>query len=440
MDSYPNPTVLQAQGGDIIFNTTSIDFIATVVNPSLFQASTSAATTSSSLTIQAQNNTHATSTGGNLVLASGTGTNIDGYVQLQVGGVTITQVDGYKLWAQKGWRQNVTSIAFGASPYTILSTDNIIAVDGYLGAISITLPGSPNIGDTYQCKDVKGTAATNNITLDSGSGNNIDAAQTLIINTNYASITIVCTRHISKPMGNNMNLCLIYKISNKVNDKIYIGQTWRTIKKRWKNGYGYIRCPHIGNAINKHGKDNFIITLLVVCSTQETADYWEDYFIEKYDSRNRKYGYNIREGGSYGKLSLETKLKISLSKKGKLASEETKNKLSLARKGENNPNYGKHMSKETRKKISASNKGQHAGEDNPFYGKTHTEEARKKISQALTGTKQTKEAIINRFASRKGYSPSVETIEKIRLGNIDSHKGQTWKLIDGKRVWLNKYQ
>ena len=86
--SYPNPTVVQAQGGDIIFNTTSMEFAASVVNPSVYQNTTSAATTSSSLTIQAQNNTHVTSTGGNLVLSSGTGTTADGYVVLQSGSQT----------------------------------------------------------------------------------------------------------------------------------------------------------------------------------------------------------------------------------------------------------------------------------------------------------------------------------------------------------------
>lgn len=59
-------------------------------------------------------------------------------------------------------------------------------------------------------------------------------------------------------------------------------------------------------------------------------------------------------------------------------------------------NTGKLFSEETRKKISEALKG----EKNPWYGKRHCEETRKKIGEA--------------------------------------YKGKTWKLIDGKRVWLSK--
>jgi hypothetical protein len=58
-----------------------------------------------------------------------------------------------------------------------------------------------------------------------------------------------------------------------------------------------------------------------------------------------------------GKMSELTKLKISIAKLGKKASNETKLKFSLARRGVNNPNYGNKMSQESKEKISLANSG-----------------------------------------------------------------------------------
>lgn len=96
--SYPNPTLLQARGGDIVFNATSIEFATTVVNPSLYQTDDiTDLDVANNLTVQAQNATGVSSTGGNLVLTSGTGTSVDGYLLLGAGGNIELQLDGYGL-------------------------------------------------------------------------------------------------------------------------------------------------------------------------------------------------------------------------------------------------------------------------------------------------------------------------------------------------------
>lgn len=161
-----------------------------------------------------------------------------------------------------------------------------------------------------------------------------------------------------------MNLCLIYKIINCVNNKVYVGQTWQTINDRWNSGLGYASCIYLNNAIKKYGKDKFKYIILTVCSMQETADYWEDYFIKQYRSTNTKFGYNIRNGGSRGKHTEESKNKISRAHKGKRHSEKTKNKLSKMQKGHI-------VSEEARQKMSKSKKGHIV-----------SEETRKKMSEA----------------------------------------------------------
>ena len=86
---------------------------------------------------------------------------------------------------------------------------------------------------------------------------------------------------------------LIYKITNCVNGKIYIGLTTRTLELRWKE-----HCRHnnqvIDKAIQKYGKDNFSLEILEECS-DELLDEREKYWIKDYDSF--KKGYNITAGG-----------------------------------------------------------------------------------------------------------------------------------------------
>lgn len=90
----------------------------------------------------------------------------------------------------------------------------------------------------------------------------------------------------------------IYKLVNRKNDKVYVGQTWKTLEERFDNGEGYKSCPYLNNAIKKYGKDNFEYTVIAICYTQEIADKIESVFIEYYNSRNNLFGYNLVKGGA----------------------------------------------------------------------------------------------------------------------------------------------
>lgn len=120
-------------------------------------------------------------------------------------------------------------------------------------------------------------------------------------------------------------ICSIYIIKNSINNKVYIGQTWKSIKRRFqvhKQNSTYGHCIKLRRAMKKYGQDKFNIELLTFCHTQKIADYWETYFIHKYNSI--KNGYNI--------------LEFANNRKGVKHSLKTKNKMSKSRKGEGNSN------------------------------------------------------------------------------------------------------
>lgn len=200
----------------------------------------------------------------------------------------------------------------------------------------------------------------------------------------------------------------IYRITNLVNGKTYIGQ--HKYKETPYDGYmgsGY----NIKRAYKKHGIENFKKEILVFnISERKYVDLLEKTFIA---SEREKVGiencYNIADGGQGGNIGArneEWRRKQSDSHKGRYPSKETKRKISEALKGEP-------KTEEWKRNISESLKGKHK-----------SEEHRKKTSEALKG----------RTPWNKGKHfghLSDETKEKLSK----LRKGKHWKLIDGKRVW-----
>lgn len=110
-----------------------------------------------------------------------------------------------------------------------------------------------------------------------------------------------------------MTKIIVYKITNLINNKCYVGITSYTLQFRWKaHKYKSNKCRRLKNSIRKHGENNFKVEELYTCFSVEHANEMEQYFIELYNSLSPN-GYNLRSGGKYGKPSEETKEKISKS-------------------------------------------------------------------------------------------------------------------------------
>lgn len=179
---------------------------------------------------------------------------------------------------------------------------------------------------------------------------------------------------------------VIYMHRNKINGKVYIGQTCQNLNKRWQNGKGYEKCILFYNAIQKYGFDGFDHEILFEVETKEEADEKEIEMIAYYDSTNRSKGYNLTEGGggtSGYHLTEERKRRISESQTGRLLTEEWKQHISESIKGEKAPWYGKTFSEEHRKRLSESHIGKPSAMG--MLGKKQSEEAKRKISNANIG-------------------------------------------------------
>ncbi len=145
---------------------------------------------------------------------------------------------------------------------------------------------------------------------------------------------------------------VIYKTTNLINNKIYIGQDKN-------NNPAYIGSgTYIKRSIEKYGRENFIKEILEHCDDIELNDK-EIYWISYYNSTDPVIGYNLTSGGKQAtEYTLEVRQKMSDSKKGSVpwnkglkVSENTLKKMIESKKN---------ISVESRKKMSESRKGKSA--------------------------------------------------------------------------------
>ena len=105
---------------------------------------------------------------------------------------------------------------------------------------------------------------------------------------------------------------VIYKITNKINNKIYIGQTTSSFNRRYTGGrwWDTTTNTHLKASAKKYGIDNFeVIKEFDFAMTKEELDEKEKYWINYYKSNDSRYGYNKEDGGAKGLKNKEALLK-----------------------------------------------------------------------------------------------------------------------------------
>ena len=115
----------------------------------------------------------------------------------------------------------------------------------------------------------------------------------------------------------NGNYCVY--VHTSPSGKRYVRQTKLKPERRWgKDGSYYLKKKDNGeyaqrffaHAIIKYGWESFEHEIVASNLTKEEADNFEKLLIEKLNTMNHLYGYNLREGGSHGTLSEDSRKKI----------------------------------------------------------------------------------------------------------------------------------
>lgn len=148
---------------------------------------------------------------------------------------------------------------------------------------------------------------------------------------------------------------IIYKITNKINGKVYIGQTIYTLARRKAN---HIKCAkngvdrHLYNAMRKYGIENFEFEEIDRADNIDDLNYLETYYIIQYDSVRK--GYNMCYGGDSNVMFSDIVYQKHLER---VRSEEIRNKVSEGMKKK--IAKGEFFTPEHRKHLSEAMKGNH---------------------------------------------------------------------------------
>lgn len=212
----------------------------------------------------------------------------------------------------------------------------------------------------------------------------------------------------------------LYRITNQLSGKIYIGQS-NNPEYRWKqHKYDSQRTEpiqYIHRAIAKYGIANFVFEVIAGCKTQEDVDFTEDQLIEQYESRNKDKGYNLKAGGSHGAHSEETKEK-----------QREATLQQIAEKG--HPAAGRIVSEEERelhRKLRL---------ENPL---NYTPELRQKMSEAHVGIKDSEETKQRKAESAKeAWEKRIDYSRKCEAPGCEVSGKAKYKIINNIR-YCNKH-
>lgn len=232
----------------------------------------------------------------------------------------------------------------------------------------------------------------------------------------------------------------IYKITNKITNKFYIGSAV-DIKSRWSKHRKMLKenwhdNKHLQSAWNKYGQENFIFEILELCD-RESLILTEQKYLDEYKCWDREIGYNIAKiaGNTTGCFHTEES-KLLIKQNNRASSEETRKKMKEFWANPENRKYQSEKRKqflssdENKQKLSNSLKDFYkknpdkklVGDKNPSYGKKFRNKFVERI-HPLTG--EIKEYDSIRDTSNDGFESS--TVGKVCRGELRTHKGFYWK-------------
>ncbi len=176
------------------------------------------------------------------------------------------------------------------------------------------------------------------------------------------------------PKKNTNTVGVIYQITNKINQKKYVGQTTRSFISKINDYKKWLGNDYLNNAIKKYGWDCFEFKIIDSGSNLDELNNKEIYYINKFKTTNKSLGYNIEVGGRNSIPPIETIEKMSRSHLGKKQNDEWVNKRIALAGSPEAKKYGRKKTEEEKKLI---------GEKSPKYwlGKKRDSRTIEKISK-----------------------------------------------------------
>ena len=233
----------------------------------------------------------------------------------------------------------------------------------------------------------------------------------------------------------------IYKITNKVNGKVYIGKTTRGFDERYNYNFGlYTQNKLLKKDFDILGEDAFeVIKQFDVAYSDDELDNLEVKYIKEFHSLETECGYNRNSGGTHGKPTEPLRRELSEVHKGYIMPDEQKDKIRKANSGANSYMYGVPKSDEVKKKISESLKKRYEQYGSPNIGRRLSNETKEKLSKALKGRKILEESAKKTGNALRG-KPKTEDhkrhISESRKGMVfsDEHKKHLSEAKKGKHL------
>ena len=215
----------------------------------------------------------------------------------------------------------------------------------------------------------------------------------------------------------------VYKLTSPEN-KVYIGYTGQTLKRRMRNGYHKyekINIPPIGEAFNRFGANNFRIEILCDHLTLEGAWKLEDWFIRYYDSTNPEKGYNRVSGGSILGCKHSEELKRD-------------NRIAIQKRYERDPDYSL-RNQESKKKVY---------ENRPELREAISQTMKRKAEEGLLdgflyGSRKPKPVIcvetgvVYPSQSNAEKVTGLKNIHKTCHGHSHTSGGMHWRYVDADK-------
>lgn len=217
----------------------------------------------------------------------------------------------------------------------------------------------------------------------------------------------------------------IYKITNTINGKVYVGKT-NNLKRRIAEHWRGRHVGAIARAFKKHGRESFIFWILEIgVETEETLNALEAKWIHALHSHGSENGYNMTMGGD-----------------GSVFSDE----MRAARSGARHWFYGGKHTEESCRKMSETRKGRYWGSENSkriaadlAKNRVWTPEMRAKLSASKSGQK-----VPALSTSLRGKKKSAEHIASLRVAfrlrratRLIDYQGETLPIAEwARRVGL----